>query len=237
MPVALPVAILGAAAIGAGASALASSSASKAATNAANLNNQTQLQIYGQNKATLSPFVNSGTQAQGSINALLGLGGDAQGASNAFNQFQNSDGYQFRVDQGMKALNTGLASNGLIQSGAAIKAAQAYGQGQASDEFGKYMGYLGNQQQTGLSAANALAGVGTNYANATGANNNSAASAQGNAALSAGANVNSLLGTSLSSLALKQGLGSSYGGSGGSGGFQPQNFGYQSPGVGAIGSY
>jgi len=212
MPAALPAAIIGGAIIGGGASMLAAKSAANAAKSAANQNNATQLQIYNSNKGTLQPFVNSGTQAQGQINALLGLGGDSQAASNAFNTFQNSDGYQFRMDQGMKALNTGLASRGLIQSGAAIKGAEQYGQNLASGEFGNYLGYLGNQQQTGLSAANALAGVGTNYANATSANNNSAATASGNASLATGANINSLIGTGINALALKQGLGSSYGG-------------------------
>ena len=209
MPVAAAIGVAGA--LTAGASIISGNKAAKAAKNAANQNNQTQLDIYNRNAGTLSPYVDRGNAAGANINALLGLSHDNGAASNAFNAFTNSDGLKFRMDQGLRALNTGLASHGLIQSGEAIKEAERYGQGLASDEFGKYLGYLGGQQGTGLSAANALAGVGTNYANANNANNNSAASAAGNAALSTGANIGNFAGTAVNALGLYQGMGSSYG--------------------------
>lgn len=105
-----------------------------------------------------------------------------------FEVFRNSTGYQFRLGQGMDALNSGYAGAGTLQSGAAMKAAQEYGQNFASNEFGNYMGYLGNQQGVGLSGASALAGVGQNYANSVMTNNNNAGTAVANAALARGAN-------------------------------------------------
>lgn len=238
MPVGAAIGAVGTVA-GAGISAMASSKASKAATNAANQNNALQANIYGQNKAILSPYIDTGTKAMGGINALLGLSNDNGAQANAFDAFRNSDGYQFRLDQGLNALNDQYAAKGLIQSGAAMKAINNYAQGQASSEFGNYLGALQGQQQTGLSAGNALAGVGTGYANAVSANNNSAASAQGNAALSGAANMNSLIGTGLSAYALSQGLNTSYGG-GGSMSSLPQyniNSGYAPTGIKSIGSY
>ena len=107
---------------------------------------------------------------------------------NAFDIFRNSTGYQFRLNEGMNALNSGYAGAGVVQSGAAMKSALKYGQDYASNEFGNYLGYLGNQQGVGLSGASALAGVGQNYANSVMANNNSAGSAAANAALMKGAN-------------------------------------------------
>lgn len=211
----------GVAAAGGVASAVVSShaagKASKAATDAATQNNNLQRDIYNQNKATLSPFVNNGTTAGNYYNALLGLPGanggandNRPGAQQAFNTFQNSDGYQFRMGEGMKALNTGYAARGLIQSGAAMKGINSFAQGAASDEFGKYLGQLGNQQAVGLSAANAQAGVGTNYANAVSNNNNSAASAVGNAAI-AGANAtNGAIGNALNAFGTYAGQSSSY---------------------------
>ena len=89
-------------------------------------------------------------------------------AARAFDQFRNSTGYDFRVKQGMNALNSGYAGAGTIKSGAAIKGAVDYGQGMASQEFGNYLNALGTQQGVGLSAAGAQAGVGTNYANSLG---------------------------------------------------------------------
>lgn len=111
----------------------------------------------------------------------------------AFDNFRNSTGYQFRMGEGMKSLNTGYAARGLLNSGAAQKAALNYGQNIASGEFGNYMGYLGNQQGVGLSAGNALAGVGTNYANSITSNNQNMADSLSNAALLKSQNNNALI--------------------------------------------
>lgn len=213
-------------------------------------------QIYGENKQTLSPFVNAGTQATGAINALLGLtptnapspvvpsaatgtpgsamsfnpitdqGGFAgirdkwaqiiagragmngqqqataqpatQQASyltpqQAFQNYQNSTGYQFRLNQGMNALNSGYAGAGSIKSGAAMKSAMDYGQGIASQEFNNYLNALGNQQGVGLSAAGAQAGVSTNYANNIANTNSNSANMIGQAAIAKANNSNALM--------------------------------------------
>lgn len=209
---------LAAAGVGAAVSSGSQKSAAKnaAATqqNVANQNNALAANIYGQNQAALSPFMQRGNAAGNQINALLGLGGAPQGgqmpagygygtldgqaglgtpaagqsAGNAFNTFRNSTGYQFRLGEGMGAMNSGLASSGVLQSGAAMKEAQRYGQNFASNEFGNYMGYLGNQQGVGLGGASALAGVAQNYGNNVQANNQNAADARGNSFLIAGQN-------------------------------------------------
>jgi hypothetical protein len=73
---------LGAAALGAGASAISSNKASKRAARTSQdttaSNNALARDIYGQNRQTLSPFVNRGNVAGNQINALLGLGGSQQ---------------------------------------------------------------------------------------------------------------------------------------------------------------
>lgn len=110
---------------------------------------------------------------------------------NAFNNYLNSTGYQFQIDQGNKGINQGYAARGSLQSGAALKALQTYGQNTATGFFKDYLGLLSNQQGVGLSGANAIAGVGTNYANSVSANNNNAGSAAANAYLAQGnANAN-----------------------------------------------
>jgi len=119
----------------------------------------------------------------------------ANSANSAFDQFRNSTGYQFRLKEGMNALNSQYAGAGAIKSGAAMKSATEYGQNFASGEFGNYLNALNNQQGVGLSAAGAQAGVSTNYANAVSANNNNTASTVGNAALANAGNINSLIGT------------------------------------------
>ena len=199
---------------GAVVSSSAASKASKAATSAANTNNALQSQIYNENKATLAPYVAAGQPATDRIQALLGLGGDAAAASAGFDAFKGSDGYQFRFNEGQKAVTAALGGRGLLDSGAAQKALQKYGQNTASAEFGNYLGYLGNQQALGLSAASAQAGVGQNYAGAVGANNNAAANAVGNAALTNANIINGSISGVLGAYGLSQGLGSSYGGGG-----------------------
>lgn len=231
----------------------AANQASQAAADNTAANNALARDIYGQNKATLSPFVNTGTQASGAINALLGLGGPAptvgnqaeqpramqqnalydtvdgagrfaprtigyqlpgvisgygggtfnldgsqatpvqpqQTYQNAFDNYRNSTGYQFRVGEGQRSLDNSYASRGVGKSGAAAKAALQYGQNIASGEFNNYLNALMAQQGVGLSAAGAQAGVSTNFVNQTTANNNNAASAAANAAIAKGnANAN-----------------------------------------------
>lgn len=288
MAIGTTAALIGSAVIGAGASAISSSKNSKAINAATDAQTQSndqsialQSQIYGQNKETLSPYVNRGNVAGNQINALLGLGGTAQttqqpapnlatqrggpGAANyygigdasifgdfsrsglndmypqvgpnmqqnafgggygglangyaggtyngsqqvtppqqgqtaqqaagdAFDIFRNSTGYQFRVNEGMDALNSGYAGSGLLQSGAALKGLDDYRQNMASSEFGNYMGYLGQQQGTGLSAAGAQAGVGVQYANNVSNLNSQNANALANAAVAKANNSNSMIG-------------------------------------------
>jgi hypothetical protein len=206
----LAAAIAGAAVIGGGASIIAAGKASSAAKHAADENNQLQTDIYNKNATTLAPYVRAGIKPTASISALLGQ--DGSGAANdAFNAFTNSDGYQFRVNQGEKAVEAALGARGYTDSGAERKALLSYGQGEASDEFGKYLGYLTGQQGVGLTAASAQAGVGQNFANSVSANNNNAANNTGNAYLSGANSINGILGSSLSAYGLSQGLKSSYG--------------------------
>lgn len=130
-------------------------------------------------------FLNSPAQFGGNFNPVGGSGfGFQNGAQNnalnqpqqaqqvtqpdaesAFDTFRNSSGYQFRLGEGLNAVNSGYAGAGALQSGAAMKDITEYGQNFASNEFGKYTGLLQNQQGVGLSAGNALAGVTTNFAN------------------------------------------------------------------------
>jgi hypothetical protein len=246
-----PGVILGVSAlVGAGASILGAKSNNKAinkATDAqtASTAEQTALQrdIYGQNKAALSPFMQRGNVAGDTIMAALGLGGTAtapqaglptpalavpynggypdaaqypgyagqhpwlmqqgqgalgqqqvgapgttaqpgqspqQAATNAYEMFKQSTGYQTRFGEGMRALNAGYAGAGVVQSGAAQKAALRFGQDFASNEFGNWMGYLGNQQGVGFAGASALSGVGQGFADRMGdiSQNNANATAQ-----------------------------------------------------------
>lgn len=75
-------------------------------------------------------------------------------------------GYQFQYQQGLNALYGNAYAGGLGNSGATIKAAEDYGQNYAQNYFQQYLNNVGNAASQGLSATNALSGVGTNLAGA-----------------------------------------------------------------------
>lgn len=84
---------------------------------------------------------NQALDASRQINSPLydvGLGG-ARGAANMLQpgyDFQSSDpSYQWRLNQGLGAVEHSAAANGLLHSGGAMKALNNYAQGAASQEF------------------------------------------------------------------------------------------------------
>ena len=185
----MPAALIGAgiAAVGGVASAAISSHASSKAAGiaqqTATQNNALQQDIYNKNTANLSPWMTRGNAAGNEQSGLLGIGGDPASAQNAFNNYTNSTGYQFRLGQGLNAVNNSYTMHGALNSGAALKGINDYAQGQASNEFGNYFNQLSGMSQQGAGAASAVAGVGQNYANAVSSNNNNAAGVGINAAM------------------------------------------------------
>ncbi len=118
-----------------------------------------------------------------------------QAYEDAFANYRNSTGYKFRLGEGMNAINSGYAGRGVLQSGAAMKAINDYGQNMASAEFGNYLNALGNQQALGFSATSAQAGVGQNYANNIGSIAMQNGANQANAALASSQNWANTLGS------------------------------------------
>lgn len=136
---------------------------------------------YGQFEAGRSMPTTGGTAATSAQDAQ-------SAATQAFDQYKNSTGYQFRVNEGMRAVNSGYAGAGTIKSGAAIKAASDHGQGMATQEFGNYLNALGNQQSLGYQAGSSAAGVGTQSANSLGSIYMQNGANQANAALAGAQN-------------------------------------------------
>lgn len=117
-----------------------------------------------------------------------------QAAMSAYDIFKNSSGYQNRYNEALRGVNSNYAGRGVLQSGAAMKAIAREADNLASNEFGNYLGYLGNQQGVGFSGASALAGVGQSYANNMGQVNQNQANALASAAGLKAQNSNALLG-------------------------------------------
>lgn len=87
-------------------------------------------------------------------------------------------GYQFRLNEGTKALNTSWAANGMRESGAAEKALLRYGQDYASNEFNNEWNRLAGLSGVGQAVNNSNNALATNYANQTGANTMNAGAAR-----------------------------------------------------------
>lgn len=127
---------------------------------------------------------NAGAQTQGAEAQLLGTAPVTSQTQNGFNNYLNSTGYNFQMDQGTRALTGSAAAKGILNSGSTAKALTSYGQNLASTTFNNYLGNLSglnSQQQatanTGVQAAGQVASAGT----AGGANASAATQAGGNA--------------------------------------------------------
>jgi hypothetical protein len=131
--------------------------------------------MYDAQKADYKPWQEAGTGALGDLQKSdLGMG-----------NFTGDPGYQFRMQEGMKAINAGAAARGMGNSGATMKALARYGQDFATNEynnaynrnFSRLSGLAGYGQNAvqGLSQAhqnygNALSGNQTSLANAMASN-------------------------------------------------------------------
>jgi hypothetical protein len=196
----IAAAIVGAGVLAAGASIISSSNASGAAQQASAANNAATLGIYNSNKANSQGFINNGLSASNASNALLGLGGDQTAANNAFSKYQDSTGYKSQLSQGENAVNNNYAMKGALNSGGALKASDTYAQEQVANSFQTYLGNLQSSANTGLSATNALAGVGTNVSGQIASSNNNAASAAGSASIAQGNAISQGLGSAVNAL-------------------------------------
>jgi hypothetical protein len=170
MAIGLGAALLASSAISAGAGIYASSQAAaaerEAAERAGGLYDVNLLEARGATKRGLSylkPFLEPGTEAYNRLAATTR--GDFAG-------FTETPGYQFRLGEGIKALDRSASARGRTLSGPQIKAVQRYGEGLASSEFGNYQNRLAQLAGFGLDAASRSAGLestlGSNVLGSTG---------------------------------------------------------------------
>jgi hypothetical protein len=148
-------------------------------------------QALAQQRNDLLPYTQAGYPTLQAQQDLLGLNGPDAAAA-AMGNFQQSPGYQWQLQQGLRATDAGAAAKGMLRSGATLKAEQTYGQGLANQDFGQYYNRLMGISTLG---ENAAAG-GASTANIAGAlaqgAGNTQASIYGNAASGLSNTVNSL---------------------------------------------
>lgn len=188
------------AAVGAGVSAAAGLAGSAlqagATSSAANKANATQEMAYRIAEAKLAPYTSAGEGALGDVSGILGLQGpDVQ--RQAYENFTAYPGYQFAFDQGLRAVDAGAASRGMLRSGATLKAEEQFGQGLAAQQFGDYVNRLYSLatlgQKSTLQQADQTQTTGANLARTDIGVGNAMSSIYGNAAQGIGGTANALL--------------------------------------------
>lgn len=152
---------------------------SNATRSAAELQKQTadeqvalQKQQYADQVARQAPWLQASQTALQRLQRGLTPGGEFS----ANFQFNNQDpSYQFRLQQGQRAMDASAASTGNMFTGGQLKALQSYGQDQASQEYqnayNRYMNTLGfntnsisNLAGVGQTVNSQLGGAGQNMA-------------------------------------------------------------------------
>jgi hypothetical protein len=95
--------------------------------------------------------------------------GGAGGATGVIGQgLENSPGYQFRLGDGLKALERSAAARGTLLTGGTLKGLERYAQDYASGEYDKRVGQLFNLSSLGQNAAAGVGNAGSAYANNAG---------------------------------------------------------------------
>lgn len=100
-------------------------------------------------------------QAQSYIDNLGGQGGGEGGTPF---DWQTTPGYEFRLEEGQKALERMAAARGMRLSGATMKEALRQGEGYAAQEFGNVYNRLAGLSGTGQTAVNTGAQLGAQTA-------------------------------------------------------------------------
>lgn len=125
---------------------------------ATNQANNTQKYIFDTQRSDYAPWRDAGKNALGSL------------TDNKFmDNFQGDPGYQFRLNEGMKAINSGASARGMGNSGATMKSLLNYGQNFASNEYNnaynRNFGRLSSLAGLGAQANQGMAAAGQNYGN------------------------------------------------------------------------
>lgn len=153
--------------------AFASEDAADAQTDAANAATDSQLKMYREGLAATAPWRVAGEKALNTLADKLKAGpGD----------YTKSPGYDFRTNEGQKAIERSAAAKGGLLSGATGKALTRYGQDYATND---YQNFLANYYNS-LTPYQSLAGVGQTTASQNAVQGNQTAQTIGQNTIAAG---------------------------------------------------
>ncbi|GAG51235.1 unnamed protein product, partial [marine sediment metagenome] len=186
--------------------------AADAQEDAANTAAATERYMYDTTREDMAPWQETGVSAINQMRDLSGLGAEGS-RETAMNSFYQDPGYQFRFDEGQRALENSALARGQGLSGNAGRALVGFGQGMGSQEYGNYWNRLAGLSGTGQTATNQLGGFGANAARGIGNANIAAGQARGSGYMG----MANSLGSGLNNWAGYQGWQNGGGGGGGGG--------------------
>ena len=151
------IASFGGAAIGAGSSIYGAMQGAGAAKDA----RKEARRAYQQQRADMAPYLKTGRMALRDLQDIYLTGQK---------DFAASPGYQYRVDEGRKAIERSAAAQGMLNSGQTLRQLQEYGQGAAAEEydrgFNRTLAAAGMGGQMVPQAAGAAQNLSVNLGNA-----------------------------------------------------------------------
>jgi hypothetical protein len=109
-------------------------------------------------------------QYSAELAGLKNFGPSLTGADLGNSIMSQDPGYQFRLDQGNKAINAAASARGRAMGGATLKELGRYGQDYASNEYGNAYNRLAAQAGVGQTATSNLANLGQSYGQQYGQN-------------------------------------------------------------------
>jgi hypothetical protein len=153
----------------------------ESADKAANLS----YQQYMQTREDQAPWRAAGTTALSQLSAGLGDGGQFT-KSFGMGDYQADPGYQFRLSEGERGIQSAASARGSRYSGATLKALARFNSDQASQEYGKAYDRYNNDVSTRFNRLASVAGVGQTATNMTSQAGQAYAGQAGQAIMDAG---------------------------------------------------
>lgn len=117
-------------------------------------------------RADMLPYRAAGTLGLGMLTDKLGPGGQWDGGFDP-SKFTTDPGYEFRMREGLKAIERSGSARGGVLSGGNLKALERFAQGTASDEYQRVYDRYWNDRSNQFNQWASLAGIGQTAANNT----------------------------------------------------------------------
>lgn len=122
---------------------------------------RTMADVYGRNREILEPFRRTGESALPGLREGVAEDGEFNTPFNAdtFDLYKDP-GFNFRLEQGRKAIEAGANAGGIRFSGATLKALSNYNQDAASQEYGSAFNRYQDDTQGRFNRVSDVAGIG-----------------------------------------------------------------------------